>query len=128
MTGFIRGLFGGKSKTETTEETTSKPKKESKEFFLAPDEAKTFGNIDYMRKEVIIRHTFPNVKGGVKEEAEVFIEVSATELKKLGEENAPETTSVIEEIKAETSGVVSQRRRGDSGMDMFRNMAKDLKK
>ena len=31
----------------------------SKDFFLDPDDAQTLGDINYMRKSIRVRHTFP---------------------------------------------------------------------
>ena len=31
----------------------------NKDFFLSPDDAQTLGDINYMRKSVRVRHTFP---------------------------------------------------------------------
>jgi hypothetical protein len=94
-------------------------------FFLDSDEAKTMGDIDYMRKARKVKKSFPSSKAWGKG-FEVEEEVSAME--KSSFQNQPkaatETNTFSSEIKAE----VSQRRKVDTGMDMFRNMAKDLRK
>ena len=66
---------------------------QSKEaFFLSEDEAKTFGDIDYMRKEVVIRRTFAKKKG-MEEEMESVKSISASTAKAVGEAAQPATTS-----------------------------------
>lgn len=93
-------------------------------FFLDPDEAKSMGNIDYMRKARKVKKSFPSSKAwGAGFEVEE--EISAME--KNGFKPQPVSTSFTNpspEVKAE----VSQRRKVDSNMDIFRNMAKDLRK
>ncbi len=50
----------------------------NQDFFLSPDEAQTLGNINYMRKSVRVRHTFPkNLKN--PQGFEVVKEVSSIE-------------------------------------------------
>ena len=66
MAGFF-GLFGNKTKYVDEPMDLSAP--EPKEaFYLEPDDAKTLGDIDFMRTPITIRRTFPktasNKKGG----------------------------------------------------------------
>jgi hypothetical protein len=94
-------------------------------FFLDPDEAKTMGDIDYMRKARKVRKSFPSTKAWGKA-FEVEEEISATQKNgfKSQQTSASEFTNSSSELKAETS----QRRKADSNMDLFRNMAKDMRK
>ena len=70
-------------------------------FFLDPDEAISLGNVEYMRKAVKIKRTFPKAKGG----GELVQEVSATIAKEV--EDAPKAA-------APTSIQVSAPKRGQT--------------
>jgi hypothetical protein len=112
------GLFGKKDKNENSDKPESS-------FFLDQDAAKTFGDIDYMRTPKAVKKTFPTVNG--KKGAEIVEVVSASE-KTEGTE--------IETSKSNPSVSTSQstfepkilNTRVDSSMDIFLNMAKDIKK
>jgi hypothetical protein len=98
-------------------------------FFLDPDEAKSMGDIDYMRTARKVRKTFPSTKAwGNAFEQEV--EVSATEMvngngRLNGQNMVPsELFQASEEVK--DTGTV--RRRAATDLDMFRKMAKDIRK
>ncbi|CDM97988.1 MAG: hypothetical protein P5702_06035 [Limnospira sp. PMC 1291.21] len=107
MSGFIRGLFGRKSETTKTQGSS---------FYLDPDSAKSLGDIEYMRKPLEVKKSFPKMSGGKPFEAPKATAKPAMEMTqpKATESPAPE--------------VKSDRRRADSSLDMFRNMARDLKK
>jgi hypothetical protein len=113
------GLFGGKKSTDSDKGS----------FFLDKDDAKTFGDIDYMRATKTVKRTFARKKG-VTEELESVKQVSAMESNNrttaISGSNSvsPETA----ETQAEVEQVKSQRRNSDRGMDMFRNMARDIRK
>lgn len=111
---------------------------------MSEDEAKTFGNIDYMRKEVVIRRTFAKKKGQA-EELESVKSISASSAKPVGEASRPGATSFgtssfsaplsakstpaapkSEEPKSTTAP--APRRAPDTSMDMFRNMAKNIRR
>jgi hypothetical protein len=94
-------------------------------FFLDPDEAKTMGDIDYMRKARKVKKSFPSTKAW-GEGFEVEEEISATQKNgfKPQQASASGSTNPSPEVKGE----ISQRRKADSNMDLFRNMAKDMRK
>jgi hypothetical protein len=123
------GLFGFGNKTKYVDEPdTTVNKSEKKEaFFLSPDEAQTLGDVEYMRKKVTIKRTFPKMKDS--QGAVVINEVSATEQKimKGNETIVSESANNTTTPQVETSNS-NPRRRLDSSMDMFRNMAKEIKK
>ena len=128
MTGFIRGLFGGNgSKKEEQQPLTPR---EKAAYFLDPDDAKSYGNIDYMRTSKTVRRTFARKKG-VTEELSSIRQISALEMQKLREDGTPEVS-----VNGQASygavtpkeDTVAKRRQLDTSMDMFRNMAKDMKK
>jgi hypothetical protein len=94
-------------------------------FFLDPDEAKSMGDIDYMRTARKVRKTFPGTKAwGSAFEQEV--EVSATKMVNGNGQKAfpSELFQASEEVK--DAGAV--RRKAAADLDMFRNMAKDIRK
>jgi hypothetical protein len=127
MTGFIRGIFGSKKKSDA--QPVERPQKDEKAFFLDPDEAKTFGNIDYMRTAKSVKKTFP--KGKVS--GEYTKAVSATETMDFSQPSTPQPVKREEPSAPSTpapsfSSEPAPRRQPDTSMDLFRNMAKDIKK
>lgn len=59
------------------------PNEPKESFFLEPDDAKTYGDIDYMRKPQIIKRTFAKtVSGGGGETIQA---ISAIEKREIGE-------------------------------------------
>ena len=112
MFGFVRRLF-----------QRSASKSSEKEFFLNPDDAKSLGDIDYMRTLRTVRKTFPNIVGDKKEVVEVVEQISATEKVILTEGKVVPTVQA-----SEPPPVDSSRRQGDSSLDSFRKMARDLGK
>lgn len=111
------GLFGKKDKRNSDNQESS--------YFLDQDSAKTFGNIDYMRTPKAVRKTFPTING--VEGAEIVEIVSATEKKE--ESLIPNQNSTAPEQGPQTSFEPKKiNTRTDSGMDIFLNMAKDIKK
>lgn len=145
MTGFIKGLFRSKPKAEVVEtqetEIAELPQKPGA-YYLDPDDAKTFGNLEYMRSEKVIRRSFPKAKLGI--DNEVIRRISATGMAKELE-NALESVlpslngaasngTVTNQTNGKTQPTapsrseIDDRRRLDSSMDIFRNMARDMKR
>jgi hypothetical protein len=92
-------------------------------FFLEPDEAKSMGNIDYMRTARKVRKTYPTSKAwgaGFAEEKVVSAMEKGTK--------QPSTFEIELKAAEETAPEVTQRRKSTSDLDMFRNMAKDIRK
>lgn len=128
MAGFF-GLFGGKTKYVDGNGNDSQADngKSQEAFFLNPDDAKTLGNIDYMRKSYKIRRTFPKTKSN--QVTEFIQEISSID--KISGQPVQPTSSQVSEPKSETpsqSQSTPVRRGADSSMDMFRNMAREIKK
>lgn len=127
MTGFIRGLFGGKKQP-----SAPKPPRDRGAFFLSEDDAKTFGDIDYMRSSKVVKRTFARKKGQT-EELESVRQISAMQKREVDERGLPsqsqsESTPTFESARQATETPKFQRRQADDNMDMFRNMARDIKK
>jgi hypothetical protein len=124
MTGFIRGLFGNKKKQ-------APPPSDQGAFYLDADQAKSLGDIDYMRSTKTIKHTFAKKKGQT-EELESIKSVSAMEASRLREDGTPLQAATFEAaesaIQPEIEQVKKQRSQTDNGLDMFRTMARDIKK
>ncbi len=95
-------------------------------FFLEPDDAKTFGDIEYMRTPNKVKHKFPKSKangGGF----EITKELNAMEIKGLNAPAAPAAPAPTA-ADAPTANPSNPRRATDSTMDMFRQMAKSIKR
>lgn len=121
MAGFF-GLFSGRKAkfVDEPDNTPAQPKKKEA-FFLDNDSAKTFGNTEFMRKPLTIRRTFAG--GG-----ELVQEISSMEKKKVGNNNIASNKSKENTTSQGTTPANTERRKADSSMDMFRNMARDMKK
>jgi hypothetical protein len=92
-------------------------------FFLEPDDAKSMGDIDYMRTARKVRKTYPTTKAWGAGFAEEKV-ISATE---KGTKQ-PSAFEVEKKAAEEAAPEVVQRRKSSSDLDMFRNMAKDIRK
>lgn len=144
MIGFINKLFSSKqqseaSSTEQTSEPTPAARKQpvristrtdnGAAFYLDTDEAKTLGNLDYMRSSKSVRRTFPKAKLG--QDNELVRKISAMEAERLG--ISPGTTLVQAASQptapsAAPEQTTSARRTADSSLDLFRSMAREIKK
>lgn len=114
------GLFGGRKQE-------SKPQDA---YFLSPDEAKTLGNIDYMRTPRTIKKTFP--KTATSSGGEVVYRVSSLDMKpvNVNESSAPRETSssTTNGFSSSFSPSTRENKNTDTTMDMFREMAKQIRK
>jgi hypothetical protein len=146
MTGFISGLFGSNGKKKD-EQAQAAPKqaateKESNAFFLDMTDARTLGNTEYMKASKTVRRTFPKT-AGQPEEMELIQQVSAMDRIVEGKvestmvspiapmtaqteapKSAPQPAAAEKTVEPPTT----ERRKADSSMDMFRSMARDIKK
>lgn len=117
------GLFGGKKKEENNSD---------KGYFLNNDDAKTFGNIDYMRETKKVIHTFPKTITGKGTKIEQEVSASAKTVTKNNQVIKSVVKSVessaVTQTQSKTQEIVEKRRSSDNSLDMFRKMAKDLKK
>jgi hypothetical protein len=137
MVGFIKGFFGAKSKTQRVEtveqkqpDTSSSAEQLSKAFFLEPDDAKTFGNIEYMRSPKTTRRTFPKTQAN-GEEFDFIQQVSALEVVKSDGKELSSTPTVEANPKPIAPQKPQESNRStstDTNLDMFRRMARDIKK
>ena len=127
MAGFF-GLFGRNTKyvDEPTPEVPEPEKQEA--FFLEPDDAKTLGNVEFMRKKNLIKHTFPKTKSS--KGGEVVQEISSLEKKKVtGKGASPRPSpSPTSQPANHTGSASASRRASDSSLDSFREMAREIKK
>jgi hypothetical protein len=105
----------------------------NKDFFLSPDDAQSLGNINYMRKSVRVRHTFPkNLKN--PNGFEIIKEISSSQGKVVGNllEKISETivTGLISTNNTNNNSTpepiktTPKSRMAGTSMDMFRSMAR----
>ncbi len=162
MAGFF-GLFGSKTKYVDEPETNEGSTAPSEDFFLSPDEAKSLGDLDYMRKPNTIRRTFPKtlsnktterikqvsslqetkVSGNqvIQQAQKSISQPKTTQFTQPGAVNTPKpevaqptqpgavNTPKPEVAQPTQSAAAStERRSADSSMDMFRNMAREIRK
>ena len=109
----------------------------NKDFFLNADDAQTLGDINYMRKSVRVKHTFPKTlknPNGFAVETEVSSSkartvndfnnnLSETSFNSFSVQPVQSTSNTSEPIK----NTPKKRPQGTS-MDMFRNMARNIGK
>lgn len=120
MTGFIRGLFGG-----------NKANNNSEAFFLDEDTAKGLGNVDFMRTPKTVKKSYPKAAGSINvitgEE-----EVTVSSINKMDRGEAPKPKSIETSTQSTTTPATSSYsvppRRSSGDLDMFRQMAKNMKK
>jgi hypothetical protein len=140
MVGFLSGFFKGK-KADGAEEIVAKPEKtapaprparaeSSEAYFLDMDKARTMGDVEYMRTAKTVRRTFPKtLKGKI---AAFEQSISSNEAKKIDTTEQPRPSmqsSIAKDFsQSQPAQAETERRRPDSSMDMFRNMAKDMRK
>lgn len=146
MVAFIKGMFNPKKKSEEVVAPQSDlapavvekkvPEKKVREkavqqalaYFLDADEARTYGNLEYMQAVKSVKRTFPKT-ASQPEEMEITIQVSANK-SLIGKNGKLDLTDAIVTVQPTASQVdaTAERRRTDTSMDMFRNMARDIKK
>jgi hypothetical protein len=131
MTGFIKGLFG-KKQQDTAQNNGNVPSPKQGSYYLDPDDAKTFGDIDYMRTSKTVKRTFAKGSARVRQvsamedvDANSSTAPSPSASSSMG---TPSQSSSQPTQSAPTFSAQEQRRSSDSSMDMFRNMAKDIRK
>ena len=135
MTGFIRGLFGGNK----GDRVAGSDKRGA--FYLDADEAKTFGDIDYMRSAKTVRRTFAKKKGATEEMESVrkLSALGATEVEENGLSEQKTFESPLSQSTFQANKPASEapkfenkfaerRKPTSNDMDLFRNMAKDIKR
>jgi hypothetical protein len=124
MAGFF-GLFGNKAKyIEEVSEQDRQSAPNGEAFYLNTDEAKSFGNLDYMKKPKTIERTFPKTlrsPGGKS-----IKQISSMEKAQLNGNEATTAASTANDATPLTQAQ-SERRSADSSMDMFRKMAREIK-
>ena len=128
MSGFIGalfGLFGGKK-------ANNQPNSgQGESFYLDSDSASSLGDVKFMRTAKSVKKSFPTAVGKLNlVTGEIEDSISSMEKRKgivapkAASSTSPSSNSTFSTFKPTT---VAPRRSADSGMDMFRNMAKDIK-
>jgi hypothetical protein len=129
MTGWIRRFFGSKQKSESQpEETPSSAPKKVRSYYLDPDEAKSLGNVEYMRTARTVEKTFMGGKYRTVESVSALEVVDITE--KTDATPSPDDVSPQTPTgkQSQAPASPSPRRQAGNDMDMFRNMARDIKR
>lgn len=144
MTGFIGRLFGSKDNADRNETEAEAPAPAKRErpaatptandaFFLDRDSASSMGDVEYMRTVKKVKRTYAKTVDSPQHMEQVK-EISAMNGKISGGSNesptAPTSSSEPQSTQQSAPQVneAQQRRRTDTSMDMFRNMAKDIRK
>lgn len=145
MTGFIKGLFRSKPKAEAEETLEPTPKRQKQSapkrevapkprqsdsraeaYYLSSDDAKTYGDIEFMRSAKSVRRTFPKAKDGST--PEVVQKISSLE-KAAAQGLIPSAlNTTTSQSSLEDTLKVAERRKADTSMDMFRSMAREIRK
>jgi hypothetical protein len=123
------GLFGNKPKY--VDEVTTEDNKSTQNggaYYLNADDAKSFGNVEFMRKGITIKRTFPKTLKGAG--GEFIQEVSSMDAKVMGKgivSVASTSNGNGSKPTATTTQAQRERRSADSSMDLFRQMAREMK-
>lgn len=100
------------------------------DFFLDPDDAQTYGNLNYMRKSTRVRHTFPkNLKN--PNGFEVVKEISSLSNSSLSDfsQTIAQNNSVANTpSQFNQASSISSNNPSSTNMDFFRSMARNMKK
>jgi hypothetical protein len=146
MVGFIKGFFGSKDKKQREMEVDSTPSEKAAKaqaYFLDADSAKTLGDLDYMRTAKSVRRTFPKTLANPQGFEKISQISSIAQLEAMKEaavtpEAIAKIDAQIEAVKQDNAAQNGQapssqtgsgdRRSTDTSLDMFRNMARDIKK
>ncbi|MCL6433852.1 MAG: hypothetical protein K6T90_06470 [Leptolyngbyaceae cyanobacterium HOT.MB2.61] len=129
MIGFLKGLFGAGKSTEQPSQfptATSQSSQNSQSYFLEADDARTLGHVNYMRTAKVVKRTFPKTVDS-KEEMEVTIEISSLLKRNVSLNGTPDGVNGSQPPTLKVDEA-AERRRTDTSMDMFRDMARNLKK
>ncbi len=130
MTGFIRGLFGGNKDKAAKQTNEPKRQRSSDAFFLDPDDAKTLGDAEFMRRPFEIERSFPKVRDNPGFSIKKRV-TSTTEIIDDGTQPEGPSTSAnngAAPTQPDSSSTPSRRSNTDTSMDMFRKMAKQIKR
>jgi len=107
-----------------------------KDFFLSTDDAQTLGDINYMKKSVRVRHTFPKTAKnpeGFAIEKEVsasdgrFIDNNRSEINSDISSNQ-NRQNISKDFNPEPIKSTPRKRPQGTSLDMFRNMARNIGK
>ena len=129
MTGFIKGLFGKKDDNQPTEA-----------FFLDADSASSLGDVNFMRKSITVKRSYPKAVGKINLiEGETEKSVSSMQKRESGAETKTASYSSTSSFSTSTSTstqpstpnptpVKPRTVSNSSGGIDFKSMARDIKK
>ena len=114
------GLFGRKSDSG-----------ESGSFYLESDDARTLGDVEFMRKQQQVKKSFPKMAGGKPVNIPDSLTKAAMEMSKPASNGSSPSSfspSSSSSFSAPAPAPTTVRRRPDSSLDEFRKMARDMNK
>ena len=129
--GIFEFIFGKSAPKEAN------PPKQA--YYLNDDDAKSFGDIEYMRSSKTVRRTFAKKKGQT-DHIESIRQISATKAAAFADNKGGfastsqasfsnnGTANVSTPATPQPPASAPRRKSNSSDMDMFRNMAKDIRK
>ena len=92
-------------------------------FFLEPDDAKSMGDIDYMRTAKRVKKSYPTTKAwGAGFEQETITSALSKGIQQ------PSAFEIEQKAALDAKPEVAERRKASSDLDMFRKMAKEVRK
>lgn len=131
----MAGLFNIFGSNKNADESQT-PQPSGDAFYLDFDQAQTMGNLDYMRSTKSVKRTYAKSVSQPDEIVEVK-QVSASGMKRIVEKegmtsvtsmNGNQSSTEVVQAFQPKSAEVEARRKTDTSMDMFRNMAKGIRK
>jgi hypothetical protein len=96
-------------------------------FFLDSDDAKSMGDIDYMRTARKVKKSFPKTRAW-GDAFETESEVSSSSKLNGSSQQDSQTSAEMFQVYGEPKADATVRRKAASDLDMFRKMAKDVRK
>ena len=105
-----------------------------KDFFLSEDDAQTLGDINYMRRSVKVRHTFPkNLKNpngfAIEKEVSSSQDITFNSSNNFRSESSSATASSnMNTTNSNPEPSFTKSSNQSTSMDMFRNMARNIGK
>ena len=101
-------------------------KKDQEDFYLDLDDAQSLGDAEFMRRPQSVKKTFPKMGGGKAVTPPKITPKASFDTPKP---STSDSTQSFNTDSTETAAAKpTERRKADSNMDMFRDMAKNLKK
>jgi hypothetical protein len=118
MTGFIRGVFGGKKK-----DPPPQPAAPDSGYYLDDKLAKSLGDTEKMNRLEQVRKTFPKTATSVGKD-----QFTGASTATPTPAPSPAIEAITDSVPTLGTEAVKERRKSDNNLNMFRQMAKDIRK